>query len=196
MRHTGTPSWRMRIDNPRSLVIALFVRDRAGLRARTDPVVPPLSPTVEALPPLASRTDPAATEQWERWWAAELGRDDASEEALSPPDFPQLHDGPQLAALVRECYDDAERWSRRRREDHVRSEKERLHRLAETNVVQAVESELGRPARPFDLRIVELPLAGEVGWQVTPTHVVASHALRNNSRAYDRWLTGIVRTLA
>jgi hypothetical protein len=41
MQLAGTTSWKMGTDEPQSLLMALYVRDAAGMRPRIDPECPP-----------------------------------------------------------------------------------------------------------------------------------------------------------
>lgn len=54
--------------------MGLYVRDAAGLRPATPVEVPRLEPAVELRAGLAPPAVPAASEQWARWWEAELTR--------------------------------------------------------------------------------------------------------------------------
>ncbi|GHI06182.1 hypothetical protein AQI88_28910 [Streptomyces cellostaticus] len=65
--------------------------------------------------------------------------------------------------------------------------------MAMKGLVRAVETELGRKARPFELHVWELPVAGAVGWRVSEKHVAVSRALREDAAAYRRWLTPVIR---
>ncbi len=54
----GGSSWRVSFGEPDRLLVALYVRDATGLRAVTDPLIPPLEPFVavhESLPPGVDR---------------------------------------------------------------------------------------------------------------------------------------------
>ncbi|MDF2260210.1 hypothetical protein [Streptantibioticus ferralitis] len=66
----------------------------------------------------------------------------------------------------------------------------------EGDLVRAVEVEIGRRARSFELQVTELPVAGVVGWRVSAGHVVVGRALRGDAVAYRRWLTPVIRELA
>ncbi|HEY7199727.1 MAG TPA: hypothetical protein VIC57_05930, partial [Candidatus Dormibacteraeota bacterium] len=70
MRLAGTRSWVMSIDMPRSLLLALYVRDAAGLEPDVDPRVTRLAPDVR--PAATPLTAPAAATQWAAWWPALL----------------------------------------------------------------------------------------------------------------------------
>ena len=46
MQLASTTSWRIAVDEPQSLLIALFVRDAAGLRPQIESDIPALEPSV------------------------------------------------------------------------------------------------------------------------------------------------------
>jgi hypothetical protein len=66
MQLAGMTSWRIAIDEPKSLLIALFVRDSAGLRPELESDVPPLEPQVSFSE--ASASNAIAFRQWADWW--------------------------------------------------------------------------------------------------------------------------------
>lgn len=133
MQLVGSPSWRLSLDSPQTLDIALFVRDSVGL-------FPP--PSDEVPPVLAARisdhtavlTDAArieAGEQWLGWWrrliahetaprpspvagdeqAAQWQRHlDEYQRVMDPPDFESLADLPALRTAVVTTFGAASGW--------------------------------------------------------------------------------------
>ncbi|MFE9454944.1 hypothetical protein [Streptomyces sp. NPDC006739] len=97
---------------------------------------------------------------------------------------------------MRECFDDAVRWSSARGREDAEAMTRGDRRGLERNLVRAVETEMGRKARPFELQVTELPVVGAVGWRVSQKHVVVSRALREDAAAYHQWLTPVIRELA
>lgn len=191
MRFAETSSWQVRIDAPQALMVGLYVRDAAGLRPPADVDVPPLVPGVEVRASLVPFASMAASVQWARWWNGELLQAGGGHgRAFCAPD-PEFGDGPELCALTHECAADAARWSSDRKREHARAP-----RGIEGDLVRAVEQELGRKARPFELLVTELPVTGAAGWRLSPGHVVVSAALRNDPVAYRQWLTPVIRALA
>ncbi|MFJ5535433.1 hypothetical protein [Streptomyces sp. NPDC093261] len=176
-------------------MIGLFVRDAAGLRPHTDIGVPPLVPAVEARASLTPLALPEASVQWARWWERELTRQEGPDRGFFAPEA-RFGDGEELGLLVRACFDDAVRWSSARGREHAETMTRGDHRSLEGNLVRAVETEIGRKARPFELQVTELPVADTVGWHVSEKHVVVSRALREDAAAYRQWLTPVIRGLA
>ncbi|MER6386632.1 hypothetical protein [Streptomyces sp. NPDC001127] len=195
MRYAGSSSWQVRSGTSQQLVIGLFVRDAAGLRPRVDIEVPPLVPAVEARASLAPLAVPEASAQWARWWDRELTRHEEPHRGFLAPES-RFGGGEELGALMRECFDDAVRWSSARGREYAEAMMRGDRRGHEGDLVRAVETELGRKARPFELQVMELPVAGAVGWRVSEKHVVVSRALREDAEAYRRWLTSVIRELA
>jgi len=176
-------------------LIGLFVRDAAGLRPAAAVDVPPLTPTVEVRASLAPLAVPEASAQWARWWNGELTRQEGPERGFFVPDA-RFGDGAELGALVSECFEEAVRWSSARKHEEAAARWSGEPRDDEGDIVRAVEAEIGRRARPFELCVTELPVAGAVGWRVSARHVVVSRALRGDALAYRRWLTPVIRELA
>lgn len=195
MRYAETSSWQIRIGPAQGLLIGLFVRDAAGLRSHTDIDLPPLVPTVELRAGLALLSGPDASEQWARWWNGELHQDSENRRTFCAPDA-KFGDGRELDALTRECHDDAVRWSADRCREHADMMTEGDRPDIEGNLVREVERELGRKARPFELSITELPVAGAAGWRIRPEHALVSRALWEDPAAYRQWLTPVIRELA
>lgn len=194
MHPVGPPPWMMRVQCPYRLMIGLFVRDAAGLNPPAAIDLPRLVPDVELRASLAPLAVPAASEQWARWWRRELARQEGPERGFAVPDA-RYGDGEELDALVHACLDDARRWSADRKREVSEAHLSSGYPDVESELVRAVEEEVGREARPFRLDITELPVAGTAGWRVSEGHVVVSHALRTDAAAYREWLAPVVRDL-
>ena len=178
VRNAGRTSWRIEFDEPQPLVIGLFVRDVAGLTSRHVWL-----PHAEPPTPRANGEGPEdAARQWDLWWDRALSVDwnmpGPSQEQLAPswwipPDFESLQSAPALQAVVARHFYDAVAWSKDRKREYVElmigtPDPRPFHRgrsrgrgLDETRLVAGLERNLGRPARPFQLRITEIPVAGK-----------------------------------
>ena len=192
MRYADRPSWLMFVDEPWVLVMALYLRDVAGLTPVHDgPVLPPLDPFVPAEP--AGVDVAAASAQWSAWWSDALRVGDVAE--LVPPGFPAFDHAPELQALLRRHFAAANGWAAQRKREHVPlavgPEAADLGGL-----VRAVEVELGRTAAPFELRITELPVAGKELWVLAADDVVVSRALFADAAEFLHRLAPVVRALA
>ncbi|WP_405584848.1 hypothetical protein [Streptomyces sp. NBC_01190] len=195
MRYAGSSSWQITIGAPWRLLVGLFVRDAAGLSPVTGIDVPSLVPAVEVRAGLAPWAVGEAAGQWARWWEGELGRREGLARGFSLSDG-GFGAGPELDALMRECFDDAVRWGSARRREEVEAVTRRGSVNSEAELVRTVEAEIGRTVRPFELDVTELPVAGAYGRRVSSGHVVVSRALRADASAYQRWLLPVIRELA
>ena len=195
MRFAGHPSWSIAIDEPHSLLIALFARDAAGLRPTTDPAIPALTPRVPTNPTLAAIAGPAASAQWARWWRRLLDAD-RTVPGATPPDFPELADSPDLRRIVRGCFPDAVRWSSARKREHVVFMTASNRPPVENDVVCAIEESRGRKAHPFELRITELPTTTTRAWRADPHHLIVTRALFTDTPAYRDRLRTLIEELA
>lgn len=211
MREAGRTSWRIGIDEPQPLVIGLFVRDVAGLTSRHAW----LPPAVPATPRANGKGPEDAARQWDLWWDRALlfdwTMDGQSQEQLgalwwTPPDFDSLQSAPALQEVVARHFSDAVAWSRDRKREHVElmigtPDPRPFHRgrsgrgLVETKLVADLERNLGRRARPFQLRITEIPVAGKELWQLDPHHVLLTAELLSDSDEYRRRITPVLQAL-
>ncbi len=177
---------------PQALLLALHLRDAAGLR-------PPVSADVPDLPPLdpparplgAGGTPPAgaeaAAQQWARWWAGAFPGGPDALTSLLPPSFPGLRGMPELRGVAELGIDEAVAWAGRVRRLEERVLTRTPTALFETTLLARVERELGGHLRPFRLDVVVLPVAGAGAWE-TPAGPVVSLGLRADRDAYLAWL--------
>ena len=195
MHRAGHPSWRMAVDEPHYLLIALFVRDVARLRPDADPVIPALTPAVAINQTVAATARPAASVQWAGWWTRLLDADHRTPVA-TPPDFPELAGSPDLREVLGSCFPDAISWSSSRKREFVSFVTGSSRPRVETEVVRDIERSRGRTARPFDLRITELPVTGTDAWRVGPQHLIVTRALFTDTTAYRTRMHTVVEELA
>ncbi|MEZ0491302.1 hypothetical protein AB2L28_03535 [Kineococcus sp. TBRC 1896] len=186
MRDLG--AWGIHLTAPQSLLLALHLRDAAGLTPPTSPVLPdlpPLDPPVRRLHVDAGLE--AAARQWADWWVERFPGGGDALTSILPPRYPGLRGRTELRGLAELGMDDAVAWCARAREVERRVVARAPSALFETNLVSAVERELGWRIRPFDLRIVVLPVAGAHAWDVVGQPVI-SLGLRADRDAYLAWL--------
>lgn len=218
----GTLRWQVTEDCPWDLLMALCLRDLAGLEGVGDPPLPPVAPAAEPVMSIAgiesqARTGPASrrrqkqtraestmsgtpsvNEQWLAWWSVEAVREQRPVTSLlQPPHFAAFDRALELQDLIAQYYDDAYLWTAQRHEEYVRSSAERhAQRAADiVDVVRAREHELRRQAGYFRLDIAVLPLAEPGAWVVAPNSVVISQSLRDESAAFRQWFTPLVDAL-
>jgi hypothetical protein len=212
----GAPgkTWRVTEDSPTDLLIALYLRDAAGLLPAGDPQLPPIEPVFAPRPVLSAHgalaprpsVDPLPQErfdalrtQWEAWWRRlVLPADRPKQWELEPPEFRPFDRSPELQQLLRERFPDARLWAGRRHEEFVEAAVERIHRGDHdiNAVVVASERELGRRAEPFHLDVIVLPVAEADIWIIGPSSIVVSTRLRNDSPAFRDAVAPLVHALA
>jgi hypothetical protein len=181
-------AWGIDLTMPQSLLLALHLRDAAGLTPPTSPVLPPLPP----LDPPVRRLHvedglEVAGRQWADWWLENFPGGADALTSILPPRYPGLRGRTELRGLAELGMDDAVAWCARVREIERRVVARSPSALFETNLVTGVEREIGWRIRPFDLRIVVLPVEGAHAWDVVGQAVI-SLGLRADRDAYLAWL--------
>ncbi len=213
----GTLRWQVTEDCPWDLLMALAVRDLAGLHAVGDPVLPRLAPEPE--PALHTTTtspvrraavtgtpvtgggaagDDILSRQWTAWFERAVHRDRRPLGGLlHPPHFEAFDRAIELQDLILRYYDVAAHWSAERHAEYARTSLEKhAQRAADiVDVVREREHELRRQAGYFRLDIDVLPLAEPGAWIVGPHTVVVSGSLRDDSRAFRDWFRPLVAAL-
>ena len=218
MQLAGTTSWRIAIDEPQSLLIALFARDASGPRPEIESDIPSLEPPVPFIK--ASSSNAIASRQWADWWQqllegggfwpddkrppdlARLIQDPEIQRLFywprrhQPPDFGGLSGMSELQALVRLHFEAARVWSEARHREFVSLSTALPSGSLESGVVRIVERGLRRRARPFAFDIRVLPVAGARSWRLSSERALVTRALFGDRAAYLEWLRPIVEELA
>ncbi|MGI4893743.1 MAG: hypothetical protein ACRYF3_01360 [Janthinobacterium lividum] len=190
MRSAG--GWGINLAMPQALMLALHLRDAAGLTPPSSPIVPafpPLDPPAHRLRTAGADLAglEAAGQQWVRWWSAAFPGGPAALTSILPPRFPGLAGMTELRGLAELGMDDAVSWCTRAREVEAGLLRSVPSALFETNLVTDVERQLGRAIRPFTLQVVVLPVRGSHSWDL-PGGAVISLGLRADRDAYLEWL--------
>jgi hypothetical protein len=143
--------------------------------------------------------------QWDHWWNRALLEADQADGADWPPDlsawwtppaFESLHAAPELQEIVAAHFFDAVRWSNDRHQEHGATMQRSVSGLFATKLVRGMERALARTARPFRLRITEIPVLGQHLWQLRPDHVLVSSALLLDTVQYHQQLIPVVEALS
>ena len=204
----GTLRWQITEDCPWDLLMALAIRELAGIPDSDAMKLPAASPGVTRVGSAASggtvvrsatETDlQRASIQWNEWWDRTVRRElRPLTTQIHPPHFEVFDRALDLQDLVAEHYWDAFAWAEARYEEYAdRSMREHRSRAADVvEPVRAREHELRRQAGYFRLDLYVLPLAISGAWIVAPHTVVVSSALRADSRAFRDWFTPVVQAL-
>lgn len=202
----GRESWRISINEPQILRIALYLREICGLHPTVSPAIPALDPPAAAWPSWVRRPpDPeplplspielaAASVQWGRWWRHALQMPQADKE-LVPPTFHAFAHVPELRGLLKRHFPNAIRWSTafaddpRVKSDHL-APGTRL-----TALVGDLERAAGRSARPFELKITVISVQTKHAWILDPGHLLITHHLIRDDENVLDWLRPQLRAL-
>lgn len=204
----GRGTWRITIDEPTVLRLALYLRDVERLPVRCDPQIPPLEPGPRTWPvwarrplhPAATLDDPsldreAVAEQWVLWWNHLLRLGDAALGELRSPSFPALAGLPDLRVLLRHHYETACAWADgigddpRIKRDHLAAGS----RL--TDLVDQLERQAGRPALAFELRITVIGVQSKHAWVLSDKHLLFTHHLMADDENTLDWLRRRIRVM-
>lgn len=202
MMSTGGPGWQVVAGSSRVLLFALYLRDCAGLEAVGSPPLPPVIPPVRRADPCqlvhAAGGLTVLRIEWETWWYQLVG--DCFDAKATAPGFPELDSLPALQLLARAHYGAGLDWARERRTEYVAMAERRGGSLRQPEpfdqLVHERELELGRDARPFTLRVVELPLSEARAWFVEPGTLLMSQDLATDPPTFSSYVRPVVELLA
>ncbi|HEY8295711.1 MAG TPA: hypothetical protein VIG41_10260 [Micrococcaceae bacterium] len=202
MHHTGGPGWRITMDTSPAMMLALYLRDSAGLAGAGVPGLCAAAPAVHAADPhaLVAKTGgiKALRSEWESWWGSLLLSHPRLEPELSPPFFGAFGSSPALQRLMQAHFGSALTWARERQSEYRRLAEERETRGSYgvlREMVQDREMELGRDARDFTLTVVELPLAEPRAWYLEPDRLLMSQELLATPEVFRSYVQPVVELL-
>ncbi|MFD1505911.1 hypothetical protein FE374_00090 [Georgenia yuyongxinii] len=176
-----TASWLVVFTDPADLVLALYLRDAAGLDVAQD--FPPLDGHV---PRWDARWDTrqrrAAQTQWLSWWEDLLDhRPDDRDVRVDGPDFPGSAGTPELQAAQVALFPAALRWQSVRRAQAgalgTGTTFSALHTLGMLPLVKEIEARLGRPASAFRYVVEVVPTTGKHYWDLGVERLLISDEL-------------------
>jgi hypothetical protein len=202
----GRDRWKILLEEPAVLQIALYLRDVAGLQPQVDPDIPPLDPPASVWPAWVRRpsgsdrpppaVDPvAAAAQWARWWTHLLQAGQSAFSELRPPNFRAFSGVPELRDLLCHHWWDAEAWTDGLHDDPRRRRDLSGPWRALGGVVQELEQERGGSAADFQLRVTVIPVVGKRGWILRPDHLLVTRPLMADQDNAVDWLRMRIRVL-
>ena len=202
MHHTGGPGWRITMDTCGPMLMALYLRDVAGLVGAGNPSLSCVAPSVtaadHAMLTAGVGGNDALRDQWEIWWARLLQNFPDNQQNLTPPEFPELAGMPALQRVAHAHYGAALTWSREQARLYsvMAEQRETLggHKIL-ADLVQNREMELGRNARDFTLIIVEVPLAEQRAWFIEPNRLIMSSHLLDDQDIFRSYVQPVVELL-
>ncbi|RAN79428.1 hypothetical protein B5P43_14515 [Bacillus sp. SRB_336] len=202
MHHTGGPGWRITMDTCGPMLIALYIRDVAGLAGAGRPALSHVAPQVRPADPgqLTAHVGglDALRDQWEHWWGLLMAAHPGMEPALNPPGFGEFAGMPALQRVLQAHFGAALTWSREQSSAYqlLAAERETLggHKVL-ADMVQNREMELGRSSRDFTLTIVEMPLAEQRAWFIEPDRLIMSQHLLDDQQNFLSYVQPVVELL-
>ncbi|MDJ0317599.1 hypothetical protein QMG40_10430 [Arthrobacter sp. H35-MC1] len=202
MHHTGGPGWRITMDTCPPMLMALYLRDAAGLVGAGTPALSHVVPPVKAADHSMLTADVGGSEalrdQWEFWWRTILHNFAEKQENFSPPDFPELAGMPALQRVAHAHYGAALNWSREQSKQYslmaTARETHGGHKIL-ADLVHNREMELGRSARDFTLAIVEIPLSEPRAWFIEPNRLIMSSNLLDDQEVFVSYVQPVVEML-
>lgn len=192
----GTIRWQVTEDCPWDLLLALALRDLAGLADECSPEIPLGVPGIGRIDTAGiDRAQLAA--QWRGWWAGIVPletRPFITE--VSPPHFATFDRALDLQEAMYRGYDRAIEWARQRRFEYLSAVEKREHPLADVyGLVQRRQFELRRQSTSFRLDLAILPVAEKGAWVEAPDTIVVSESLRDDAEQFREWLLPLVIAL-
>lgn len=198
----GPESCQISVDEPSVLVIALYIREIAGLTVLTAPDIPVLDPScniwpvwarrpsngVVALPdPFAGPLDREQTaREWSRWWRHAVAAGSAAGDDLQSPRFSAFSGTPSLRVLLQMYHERASLWA-----DAIASDPrtKRAHSAPREGLEElARQAQQMWQSRPFRLRLTVIPVETEHAWQLAPDHILMTrHLIADRDNVLD-WL--------
>ncbi len=202
MHHTGGPGWRITMDTSGPMLIALYVRDAAGLDTAGHPALCHVAPKIRAADHshlIAEVGGLAALKtEWEAWWEQLLKAHPEMSPELSPPGFRAFSNSPALRRVLQAHFGAALTWARERRAEYIALEAEREANGNNELLADMVEDRLldvGRSSMDFGLTIIELPLAEPRAWYLEPDKILMSHELLSQPELFRSYVQPVVDLL-
>lgn len=202
MHHTGGPGWRITTDTSGPMLLALYLKDSAGLNGAGMPPVAPAHPKVRESDHQQITQHvggvPALRREWEAWWAQLIQNHPEMSPELVPPGFSAFRSAPALQRSLQAHFGTALTWARERRSEYEQLEKKREERgdldvLRE--LVEERQLEVGNGGRSFALTIIELPLAEDRAWLVDADKLIMSESLLDDKEIFRSYLRPVIELL-
>jgi len=203
---SGGPSWELSSNAGMSgLAFALAVRESVDLPVYDADIPEPLIPAPAPMRLRLSRaTRLAAAGQWASWWdllvaqaaAGHIERSGGAGRApmwvADPPKFASLAASPELQHIVTSALEPLRAWG-----ESLEVPRDPVSNPVAGFVAHA-ESRLGRPVKPFAIRLEVLPVAGTRHWNVVlapdlvRAHSLVSADFGTEPDRHGDWLVGVI----
>lgn len=202
MHHTGGHGWQITVGTSATMLIALYLRDTAGLDGAGTPAISSAHPEVRPADPRQLTASVGGTyalrEQWEQWWEPLARGHPRAIEVVTPPHFPEFNHAPALQRLLSAHYGAALSWARARKHEYHVLESERAAGDANDllgDLVEERQLELGREAREFSLQMIELPLSQPRAWWIEPDRLIMSQRLSQHEELLRSYVEPVLEVL-
>jgi hypothetical protein len=202
MQHAGGSGWQITTDTSGPMMIALYVRDAAGLNGAGRPMLSHASPKVRSADHSHLTADVgglgALKTEWEAWWEQLLKAHPHTSPELSPPDFKAFGNSPALQRVLQAHFGSALTWARERRSEYAELEAERVASGIDQLIGDMVDDrlmEVGRDSRDFTLTIIELPLDEQRAWYLEPDKMIMSHELMGQPELFRSYVQPVLEIL-
>ncbi|MEO5318215.1 hypothetical protein PV761_06480 [Arthrobacter sp. CC3] len=202
MHQTGGPGWRITMDTSGPMLIALYVRDAAGLDSAGRPALCHMAPKIRPVDHTNLTSEvggiSALKTEWEAWWEQLLKAHPQMTPDVTPPDFEAFGNSPALQRVLQAHFGSALTWARERRAEYAELEAEREASGAPQLLGDMVEDrllEVGRGSRDFTLTIVELPLTEPRAWYLEPDKIIMSKELLSQPEVFRSYVQPVVELL-
>ncbi|GAT85903.1 hypothetical protein CVCC1112_563 [Paenarthrobacter nicotinovorans] len=195
--------WRITMDTSGPMLIALYLRDVAGLDGAGKPSLSHADPKVRHADHSHLTSDVgginALKTEWEAWWESLVKSYPKPVSELEPPSFKAFGNSPALQRVLQAHFGSALGWATDRIDEYARLEAERAASGLNQVLSEMVEDrllEVGRSSRDFDLTIIELPLNEPRAWYLEPDTMIMSHRLMSQPEAFRSYVQPVVEMLA
>ncbi|MEC3982158.1 hypothetical protein [Amycolatopsis sp. H20-H5] len=197
MRFANSMSWQVTWGSEHEVDVALYIRDALALSVADGQVLPPVEPAVPVhIPPGVDRA--AVQEQWADWWTDLL----AFLRNRTDPD-PRFSHGryrrPALAedsAMRHAVAEFSPLASRHNATGDWATRRQRAGDGIVGELVREAEERTGRRARPFQLAIIEISVAGRVWQRQDQGQILVSNRFSSDRRALGGALRKVIDELA
>ncbi|MHC6593325.1 hypothetical protein [Arthrobacter sp. C152] len=203
MQHASGSGWHITTDTSGPMMIALYVRDAAGLNGVGRPMLSHTAPKVRSGNHSHLTADvggvSALKTEWEAWWEQLLKAHPQTAPELSPPSFEAFGNSPALQRVLQAHFGSALTWARERRSEYAELEAERVATGTGQLLQDMVDDrllEVGRDARDFTLTIIELPLDEQRAWYLEPDKIIMSQQLMGQPDLFRSYVQPVLEILA
>ncbi|UZX03989.1 hypothetical protein F8G81_16315 [Arthrobacter sp. CDRTa11] len=202
MHQAGGSGWKITMDTSGPMMIALYVRDAAGLDGAGRPALSHAAPKVHHADHSHLTAEvgglAALKTEWEAWWDQLLKAHPKMSPELSPPEFAAFGNSPALQRVLQAHFGSALTWVRERRSEYAELEAERVASGSDLLLDDLVDDrlmEVGRSSRDFSLTIIELPLNEQRAWYLEPDKIIMSHDLISQPDLFRSYVQPVVEML-